>query len=954
MGLLCSAGRSAHILSTPYFRRFMPIQENPVFRRLHKHAQKRLVFDPGVSRNKQLPAYKRYIQLENEMLKRHHQNGDSGQEVCQARAAMVDVVIENLFLAALDLYATEHGSLPCKMAILATGGYGRRELNPHSDIDIMFLYPEKISGKNFAKFQEVLAEEILYPLWDLGWKVGHASRNAKEAIEEAKNEIQSKNAILESRIICGSEPLYVDMQTRFSAYCKKEHSKAYIEQRLADERERHTKFGKTVYLQEPDIKNGVGGLRDYQNILWMANIKFGYGSFKEINQAKLLRRHLRDEMEAAYDFLLRTRTELHLQNRRPTDKLDLEQQPTIAEGLGYPQKDIFERVEAFMKDYYTAARTIYHISELLKERLALSSESDPRSSQHITFREALRAHQHLPLKRVDGFVLQDKVLLPEKKSVFTEDPLRLIRIFHLMQQFGAKLHPDLKFRISRSLPLIDHSIINHPSAAKSFCSILRYPGEVYPILELMHDLGVLGRYLPEFGQLTCMVQHEYYHRYTADEHVLRTIKHLDEVFNKDSDIDGAYEREIRKTDDPLLLYLILLLHDIGKSEGVKGHDVNGVRIAQPILDRFDISQEQQEQVLFIIRHHLAMSRIWQRFDLDDPETAHSFSEFIEDPEKLRLLYVHTYCDARGTAPTLWNDYKDTMHRTLYKRTLEQFQDKDILHRKHLELKERRFQKILARTIEGVANDEIEAHFSRLPDRYFVNTKSDEIELHLRMVNQLFEQIQHSENTDALTPVIDWRNDIDLNMTVVNVVTWDRAGLFYKLAGALSLAGVNIVSTKAISRSDNITFDTFYIMEPEGGALSDNKAQQIFQTHVEDSLIHGKRLTGEVERLEAEVKKQKKKLHGILPAPIPPQVEVYHELSLNRTIIEVKAEDRLGLLYGLARHIYSRGFDISFARIATERGIAMDTFYIERINSLETVNSKNLLELREKLNSIVQQ
>ena len=954
MGLLWSAGRSAHILSTPYFRRFMPIQENPVFRRLHKHAQKRLVFDPGVSRNKQLPAYKRYIQLENEMLKRHHQNGDSGQEVCQARAAMVDVVIENLFLAALDLYATEHGSLPCKMAILATGGYGRRELNPHSDIDIMFLYPEKISGKNFAKFQEVLAEEILYPLWDLGWKVGHASRNAKEAIEEAKSEIQSKNAILESRIICGSEPLYVDMQTRFSAYCKKEHSKAYIEQRLADERERHTKFGKTVYLQEPDIKNGVGGLRDYQNILWMANIKFGYGSFKEINQAKLLRRHLRDEMEAAYDFLLRTRTELHLQNRRPTDKLDLEQQPTIADGLGYPQKDIFERVEAFMKDYYTAARTIYHISELLKERLALSSESDPRSSQHITFREALRAHQHLPLKRVDGFVLQDKVLLPEKKSVFTEDPLRLIRIFHLMQQFGAKLHPDLKFRISRSLPLIDHSIINHPSAAKSFCSILRYPGEVYPILELMHDLGVLGRYLPEFGQLTCMVQHEYYHRYTADEHVLRTIKHLDEVFNKDSDIDGAYEREIRKTDDPLLLYLILLLHDIGKSEGVKGHDVNGVRIAQPILDRFDISQEQQEQVLFIIRHHLAMSRIWQRFDLDDPETAHSFSEFIEDPEKLRLLYVHTYCDARGTAPTLWNDYKDTMHRTLYKRTLEQFQGKDILKRKHLELKERRFQKILARAIEGVANDEIEAHFSRLPDRYFVNTKSDEIELHLRMVNQLFEQIQHSENTDALTPVIDWRNDIDLNMTVVNVVTWDRAGLFYKLAGALSLAGVNIVSTKAISRSDNITFDTFYIMEPEGGAISDNKAQQIFQTHVEDSLIHGKRLTGEVERLEAEVKKQKKKLHGILPAPIPPQVEVYHELSLNRTIIEVKAEDRLGLLYGLARHIYSRGFDISFARIATERGIAMDTFYIERINSLETVNSKNLLELSEKLNSIVQQ
>jgi [protein-PII] uridylyltransferase len=932
----------------------MPIQENPVFRRLHKHAQKRLVFDPGVSRNKQLPAYKRYIELENEMLKRYHQKGESGMEVCQARAAVADVVIENLFLAALDLYATEHGPLPCKMAVLATGGYGRRELNPHSDIDIMFLYPEKISGKNFDKFQEVLAEEILYPLWDLGWKVGHASRNAKEAIEEAKNEVQSKNAILESRIICGSDPLYEDMQKRFAAYCKKEHSKAYIQQRLADERDRHAKFGNTVYLQEPDIKNGVGGLRDYQNILWMANIKFGYGSFEEINQAKLLRRHLRDEMEAAYDFLLRTRTELHLQNRRPTDKLDLEQQPSVAAGLGYPQEDIFERVEAFMKDYYTAARTIYHTSELLKERLALSGEDDPRGSARITFRQALRAHQHLPLKRVDGFILQDKVLSPDKKSVFTDDPLRLIRVFHLMQQFGAKLHPDLKFRISRSLPLIDHEVINHPSAAKSFCSILRSPGEVYPILELMHHLGVLGRYLPEFGQLTCMVQHEYYHRYTADEHVLRTIKHLDEVFQKDTAIDTAYEKELRKNDDPLLLYLILLLHDIGKAEGVKGHDVNGVRIAQPILTRFDIAEEQQEQVLFIIRHHLAMSRIWQRFDLDDPKTSRSFAEFMEDPEKLRFLYVHTYCDASGTAPTLWNDYKETMHRTLYKRTLEQFEDKDIVERKRQELKERRYQKILNRTIEGVAQDEIEAHFNRLPERYFINTKSDEIELHLRMVNQLLTQIQQAESTGTLAPIIDWRNDIDLNMTVVNIVTWDRAGLFYQLAGALSLAGVNIVSTKAISRTDHITIDTFYIMEPEGGIISDTKAHQIFQTHIEDALIHGKRLTGEVERLEAKVNSQKKKLRGILPAPIAPTVEVYHELSLNRTIIEVQAEDRIGLLYGIARLIYSRGYNITFARIATERGLAMDTFYIEKINTRETISSKNLLELQAKLNVIANQ
>jgi [protein-PII] uridylyltransferase len=929
----------------------MSIIENTLYSRLHKHAQKRLVFDPGVSRSKQLPAYKRYVELESKMLKRSHQKGESGLTLCQARAAMVDVVVENLFLAALDLYTTEHGPLPCKMAILATGGYGRRELNPHSDVDIMFLYPQKIRGKGFAKFQEVLAEEILYPLWDLGWKVGHASRNAKEALEEAKKEIQSKNAILESRIICGSEPLFNEMRQSFFAYCKKENSKAYIQQRLSDEQLRHAKAGNTVYLQEPDIKNGVGGLRDYQNILWMAHIKFGYSSFEQISKAKLLRTHLRLEMEAAYDFLLRTRTELHLQNRRHTDKLNLEQQPLIAKGLKYPQEDIFERVEAFMKDYYTAARTIYHISELLKERLALSSEKEADSG-HITFREALRAHQHLPMKHIDGFLLHDKVLSAETKSVFKDDPLRLIRIFRLLQQFGAKLDPELKFRISRSLTMIDHNLINSPAAAKSFCSILRSPGEVFPILKLMHELGVLGRYLPEFGQLTCMVQHEYYHRYTADEHVLRTIKHLDNVFLKNENFDEFYEKELRKNDDPLLLYLILLLHDIGKAEGVKGHDVNGVRIAKPILNRFDIGKEQQEQILFIIRHHLGMARIWQRFDLDDVRTAKSFAEFTEDTEKLRFLYVHTYCDARGTAPTLWNDYKNTMHRTLYLRTLEQFEDKDVIETKRKEQKEMLHNRILDRAIQGISAEEIEAHFSLLPERYFVNTEPSEIELHLRMVNQLLTQIQTAASVGSLAPIINWRNDIDLNMTVVSVVTWDRAGLFYKLAGALTLAGVTIISTKAISRKDHISIDTFYIMETDGGIVTNQKAENIFISRLEESLIHSKELMPAIAELEARAKANKISREHL--APIPSSVEVYHELSLKRTIIEVQTSDRIGLLYRLSRLIYSKDFDISFARIATERGVAMDTFYIEKMVSTDSSETTKLIELREELEALLKE
>ena len=347
-----------------------------------------------------------------------------------------------------------------------------------------------------------------------------------------------------------------------------------------------------------------------------------------------------------------------------------------------------------------------------------------------------------------------------------------------------------------------------------------------------------------------------------------------------------------------------------------------------------------------------MARFWQKFDLDDPQTAQSFAEFIEDPEKLRLLYVHTYCDARGTAPTLWNSYKDAMHRTLFIRTSEQFENKDVVEQKRKERVTMLHNKLKDRVIEGVSEEEIEAHFSLLPERYFINTHSDEIELHLRMVNQLLGQIHNAESMGALTPTIDWRDDIDLGMTVVNVVTWDRAGLFYKLAGALSLAGVTIVSTKAISRSDHITIDTFYIMDPDGGTVSNTKAREIFNARLEEALIDGQELMPTIKELEAR-HKAKAKTKDMLPAPFPPSVDVYHELSLKRTIIEVQASDRIGLLYQLARLISKQGFDINFARIATERGVAMDTFYIENMHDKEDDSSTtNLLELREALDQLV--
>lgn len=926
----------------------MPAKNQSILKRLRSHAQKRLVFDPGIPRNQQLSSYKRFLELENKMLKRWHLQGESGREICQMRAMMIDVVIENLFLSALDLYLTKYGKLQFRMAVVATGGFGRAELNPHSDIDIMFLYPDDAESKALTQFQELMAEEILYPLWDLGLKVGHASRNTKEVLKEINKEIQSKNAILESRFICGSQPLFKEMIQSFLENIKKDQSTKYIEQRLKDESERHLKFGKTLYVQEPDIKNGVGGLRDYQNILWIAKIKFGCHSFKDLAKRKLLRPDEQRDIEKAYDFLLRVRNEVHYQNKRPTDKIDLEQQLKIATQLNYTQRDRFERLTALMQDYYSAARTIYSISELLKERFF---NIEKNKTKRFSFLDALRAHQRKSAKEIDGFLIQKGVLFTHKNDIFTKDPNRLIRVFRIKQQFNVSLDITLKNKITNSIPLIDNQVINSLDAADSFKAILNAPGEVYPILKEMHFLGVLGRYIPEFGELTCLIQHEYYHRYTADEHVLRTIRHLDNVFKKKTPMDVPYERELRKNNAPHLLYITLLLHDIGKSDGIKGHAESGAILAEPILKRLGYKKGNQKKILFIIRKHLEMARFWQRYDLDDIQTAISFSEIIKDEERLRFLSVHTYCDAKGTAPTLWNNFKNSMHQTLFSRTLEILKNQSNLETQYKEYKAMLKKDVLQLSLGNLPEEEVEAHFSLLPERYFVNTSANEAILHLNMINRLLSQIQNADSIGSLSPIIDWRDDKNLGMSVINIVTWDRAGLFFKLAGALTLSELAIISTRAISRKDHISIDTFYVVDLDGKYVSDPKIKETFKEKVESVLVHGKDLTEEIYALEKKYSQVDAK-ENKLPSPFPPSVEVYHELSLHRTIIEVQAKDQIALLFKITQLITDKGFDISFARIATERGIAMDTFYIENLNLNESTNTPDLLDLRSEIESII--
>ncbi|HEU5081499.1 MAG TPA: [protein-PII] uridylyltransferase [Opitutaceae bacterium] len=922
--------------------------------RILKHALERLNFTPGQPVSARLQACKTFLRLESAMIRMRHDAGDSGLAVVQARAGMIDVLLIHLFDYALATWTQAKGPPPSPVCLVALGGYGRGELSPLSDIDIMFLFPSKVKLAAVKPLQEHLVNEILYMLWDCGLKVGHSTRSVDDVFAEARNDIQTKTALLESRLLAGSDVLYQGFAQAYENFYRTENPRAYLTARLEDQDARRAKFGGTVFLQEPDIKNGVGGLRDYQNAFWMARVKLGIKDMSELAGQGMRRNELRD-FQRAYDFLLRVRNELHFQSKHPTDSLNLEAQPRVAFGLGYTNNDLLGRIEQFMHDYYRSAQTIFRTSKNIENRLALTLEKQTGFRQ--SFRDALRAYRHQRAKKLDGFVLRGQELVAETPEVFKDDPARLIRVFRHCQQLDVRPDFSLQTLIRESLPLITKRIINSRDANISFQAILSEAGSVYPTLDLMHELGVLGRFIPEFAALTCLVQHEYYHRYTADIHTLHAIRELDRIFSVAEPITLKYREALHETPDPTLLYLILLLHDLGKALGIKDHAETGVKVALPILERLQIDQRGREIVTFIIKNHLIMARFWQKHDLDDPKTAQAFGDLVDgNADNLRYLYVHTFCDARGTASGLWNGYKDTLHTSLYKATLDRLILGEAIESRNSERTQMKHQELVSQQIPGISPDEISAHFNLLPERYFIHTDTSEIALHIQMVNKLLHSISAADSVGSLKPVIDWKDDLNRSLTVVNVVTWDRAGLFYKLAGAFSVAGLNILGAKVISRTDHIAIDTFYVVEPGRGVVQNQAATETFAKTVDQALIANKDLYPDI---LAQAKKYSQSRYTGTPSgtetlqsSFPPTVDVYHELSLQRTIVEIQGYDQIGLLYQLAKTIYDHGFDITFARISTERGIALDTFYIESANHEPTADTSRLTALRDTLMTVI--
>jgi [protein-PII] uridylyltransferase len=914
-------------------------------------AERLLRFAANSTHANRLAAIKTFVAEEHAEQLQHHRSGDSGLRVAAMRAATIDSVLESLFEFAMNSWRSTRGAPPSAVSLIALGGYGRSELCPLSDVDVMFLYPAKADHAKLKDFEEHLTREILYLLWDASLKVGHSSRTTSEAFDEARSDMQTKTALLEARLVTGTTALFETFQTAYRNFSMKEDPKGYISLRLADQEARRAKFGGSVFMQEPNIKNGVGGLRDFQNALWMARVKLGVTRMEELEILRILFPDERRDFEKAYDFLLRVRNELHFSTRHATDLLNLESQPRVARELGYTQADMIERVEAFMQDYYRHARLIFRVSKLIEERLALSLTNEGTGS--ISLREVIRARRADRLKRVDGFIIRGNDISAEDEGIFAHDPNRLIRLFRHCQQLGCKMEFALTRLVADSRDLIDDSVRNSPDANLSFRAILNEAGHVHTALASMHELGVLGRFVPEFEALNCLVQHEFFHRYTADVHTLSAIGELDRIFSADRAETEKYRAELHEINGYTLLYLILLLHDIGKGVSVQGHADIGVQLAAPILERLQVPEKDRETVNFVIRHHLAMVRFWQKHDIEDPRSIAQFAALTGDIDKLRYLYVHTYCDARGTSTDLWNGYKDQLHTALFRRTADFLRSGTSVEDRVAARKSTLEAEVLRNVPPQVTPGDVAVHFSVLPDRYFIQTEADEIRTHLKMINSLLANIVGADSSESLQPVIEWHDDVNQGFTVVHLATWDRLGLFFRLAGAFSVAGLNILNARAFSRSDHIVIDTFHVVEPGYGIVQSPEVKETFARTVHAALVDNANLLPDIQKQAGRIRlsrvaTEERKLHSQLP----PRVEIYRDEEMDRIIFELECRDRLGLLYRIARALFENEFDINFARINTERGTALGTFFLSNADSAHSPEADRIHSLNTAIHSLI--
>jgi [protein-PII] uridylyltransferase len=905
------------------------------------HAASRLAATGSRRPTEVLPLYKKFLKVEEHRLRLKHQAGGGGREICARRAELVDILLQYVFGAAATT-ARGKGIAKVPIALVALGGYGRGELNQFSDIDVMLLHHQ--GKKGISPHLEEMVQQVLYLLWDSGFKVGHSTRSIKEAIAEANRDMRTKTSMLESRFLAGDAELAMEFRRQFRSKCVKGYEREYVEMRMQDQAARHKKFGDSVYLQEPNLKNGCGGLRDYQNLLWMTYFKEGSLSTNQLVGKDWLSESDQRRIEKAYDFLLRLRTALHYTTERATDILHINLQEQIAKRLDYSSgnPEDFRASEALMRDYYEHTRNIYRVTERITEQF-VSGYVTSKTRSLFSFLPLMRTNK-TPVG--DFFFVRNKQLHPARRDLFRKDPEQMMRAFQIAQERALDLSPELDDLVSRSLGEVTRTYQYARGPRAIFKEILSQKGRVGRILRMMHRVDFLGRYIPEFGQLTCLVQHEFLHRYTADEHTLVCIDKLDALAQTNDAKLVAYRKIFEELEDPFVLYLALLLHDSGKAVGARPHSEASALFAQRVAARLQLSSDQRKSLILLVDHHLTLSKIAQQRNLDDPATVTDFAHIVKHQKNLNALMLLTLADGQGTSAEGWSDWKESLVWELFHETSRCLADQKSYYEQTKVERESLQASVTAKLPADFAG-EIEAHFESMSDNYFRGSDLSEIIEHLKLFRSFLENVSSTGDLQ-LDPAIQWKAVPEQGHSVVIFCTWERERLLAKVAGSFSVVPLNILSADIFPRGDNVVLGVFRVC--------DTKAQPVIHqrdfTLVEQTLRRA--LEDESFDFLPLIEKAKRQSHRLATGlEFPTRIAIDNKTHPVYALIEIQAPDRIGLLYDVLTCLDRENLLVPLSRINTQAGAAIDTLYVvDRSTRAKITDPHRIRSIQQRLQNAI--
>jgi [protein-PII] uridylyltransferase len=887
-----------------------------------------------VPRDAVIAAFRRHLaRIQTYVRQAFEQEQLTGLQAARLLGALVDGVVSKLF----DHVVRDAGiAEPERLSVAATGGYGRGVLAPFSDIDLLFLTDDNPDAATLGA-----VEYMLYFLWDLGLKVGHATRSIEDCLLEGAKDTTIRTALLDARYVTGDKPLFADFHRRFRAACKEAGVAEYVAAKQGERAVRHRRYGDSPFMVEPNVKEGRGGLRDIQTLYWIARYVFDTQTMGELaDLGGILTQQEARHGRRAWEYLWTVRFHLHYVAGRAEERLTFDMQPVVGARMGYTRHGKQDGVERFMRHYFLNARDIARLTRILEPAILRAALGPP----------AIEAETDQALMDA-GFVLAEGKLLPLTGRDFDTDPIQMLRVLRVARDRNLELHPlTVRSFIQNERRAV--SLRGNKTAAKLFMDLLcgkppekrrpgDRPGERPPThhpdgakwLTMLNETGFLGRYLPDWGRIVGQMQFDTYHVFTVDEHTIEAVKVLNAMERGELVTIAPIASElIEQIESRRALYVAMIMHDICKGRG-GDHSELGADLALEVCPLLGMTAEETETVSWLVLHHLLLSATAFKRDIDDPKTILDLTETIQSPERLRLLLILTVADMRAVSSKVWNGWKATLLRELYARVAEVLAGG--LSTTERDVRVQRAKQAACALLPGWSDAE-KAWFTDLG--YAGYWLSFDPDTHARHARLLREADQRKAPLTVDTQPLPARA-----VTEVTIYVGDHPGLFSRISGALAVAGASIVDARIHTMTNGMALDTFWIQDAAGGTFDQPHRLAKLSTLIEQALSGRLRLAQEIRKVSRDTfGKRMRAIHA------PPRVVVDNHASNTHTILEVNGRDRPGLLHDVTAAISDEGLQIASAHITTYGVRAVDVFYVKDVFGLKVENERKLAGLREAL------